>query len=96
MLKLRPVLLLTGAVGPASEVLVAYISSVVPATLLDTDLLLDPSTTEHASTRLKQVSVVRLHKLATIHTTSLARRLGQIEPKVHAQIHEKLKSLLNL
>jgi len=30
-MKLRPVLLLTGSVGPIPEVLVAYISSVIPA-----------------------------------------------------------------
>ena len=41
-MKLRPVLLLTGTVGPIPEVLVAYISSVVPAQLLASDLLLDP------------------------------------------------------
>ena len=33
-MKLRPVLLLTGAVGSVPEVLVAYISSVIPLTLL--------------------------------------------------------------
>jgi hypothetical protein len=32
-MKLRPVLLLTGSVGPVPEVLVAYISSVIPAQL---------------------------------------------------------------
>jgi hypothetical protein len=42
-MKLRPVLLLTAAVGTASEVLVAYISSVVPASLLASDILLDPA-----------------------------------------------------
>ncbi len=33
-MKLRPVLLLTGQVGPVPEVLVAYISSVMPTQLL--------------------------------------------------------------
>src|SRR5215204_2800324 len=37
--KLRPVLLLTGAVGPTPEVLVAYVSSVIPDALLPTNLL---------------------------------------------------------
>jgi len=41
-MKLRPVLLLTGPVGPVPEVLVAYISSVRPTVLLDSDLLIDP------------------------------------------------------
>ncbi len=33
-MKLRPVLVLSGAVGPIPEVLVAYISSVLPAALI--------------------------------------------------------------
>lgn len=36
-MKLRPVLLLSGELGTVPEVLVAYISSVVPAQLLSTD-----------------------------------------------------------
>ena len=42
-MKLRPVLLLTAQVGPVPEVLVAYISSVMPTQLLPTDLVIDPS-----------------------------------------------------
>jgi hypothetical protein len=41
-MKLRPVLLLTGTLGSVPEVLVAYISSVIPAQLLPSDVLLDP------------------------------------------------------
>src|ERR1035438_4296838 len=42
-LKLRPVLLLTGAIGSIPEVLVAYISSVVPSQSLASDVLIDPA-----------------------------------------------------
>src|SRR2546422_19924 len=41
-MKLRPVLLLTGQVGPVPEVLVAYISSVMPTQPLPSDLVIDP------------------------------------------------------
>ena len=77
-MKLRPVLLLTSAVGPVPEVLVSYISSVVPGQLLPSDLVLDPATPEFHPTNLKVQSVLRLHKLATIHTSSLVRYLGVI------------------
>jgi len=79
-MKLRPVLLLTGPVGSVPEVLVAYISSVVPAALLPTDVVLDPATTQYASTMLKTRSVLRLHKLATVHTRNVVRRLGNLSP----------------
>jgi hypothetical protein len=45
-MKLRPVLLLTGAIGSIPEVLVAYISSVTPAQVLQSDLFVDPSMPE--------------------------------------------------
>jgi mRNA interferase MazF len=65
-MKLRPVLLLTGSLGSVPEVLVAYISSVVPAQLLPSDLLVDPAKPEFRNTHLKVTSALRLHKLATI------------------------------
>ena len=55
-MKLRPVLLLTGAVGSIPEVLVAYISSVIPAQLLPSDVLVDPSKPEFRATHLKTLS----------------------------------------
>jgi hypothetical protein len=45
-MKLRPVLLLTGTLGSIPEVLVAYISSLVPTEPLPSDILLDPSKPE--------------------------------------------------
>jgi mRNA interferase MazF len=60
-MKLRPVLLLTGTVGSIPEVLVAYISSVVPTQLLPSDILLDPNKPEFRGTHLKVISTLRLH-----------------------------------
>jgi mRNA interferase MazF len=79
-MKLRPVLLLTGQVGPIPEVLVACISSEMPAQLLTSDLVIDPSKPEFRPTHLKMISTLRLHKLATVHCSSLSRRLGAIAP----------------
>ena len=45
-MKLRPVLLLTHPIGAAAEVLVAYISSVVPPALLPSEIVIDPKTSE--------------------------------------------------
>jgi mRNA interferase MazF len=95
-MKLRPVLLLTAPVGPIPEILVAYISSVVPSTLLPSDVMLDPARPEHHSTNLKTASVLRLHKLATIHATSVVRFLGVLEPATRAEVAVKLKVLLGL
>src|SRR5581483_5507367 len=76
--KPRPILMLTGPLGSVPEVLVAYMTTVVPPTLLSTDILIDPKTTAHSSTNLKPVTLLRLHKLATIHDSSVYRLLGQV------------------
>jgi mRNA interferase MazF len=95
-MKFRPILLLTGALGSIPEVLVAYISSVVPTQLLSSDVVLDPSKPEFRSTHLKTVSVLRLHKLATIHCSSVARYLGNVDPATSATVANKLRLLLGL
>ncbi len=95
-MKIPPVLLFTGPVGSVPGVLVAYISSVAPARLLPSDIVLDPATAELKNTHLKTLSVLRLHKLATIHCSSLARRLGEIGDATHGKAAENLRTLLGL
>jgi mRNA interferase MazF len=95
-MKIRPVLVLTGPIGAVPEVLVAYVSSVVPPALLPSDLVIDPASPAHAVTNLKTVSVLRLHKLATIHRRSVVRYLGKVSPATAADIALKLRSLLGL
>jgi mRNA-degrading endonuclease toxin of MazEF toxin-antitoxin module len=94
--KIRPVLLLTGPVGSVPEFLAAYISSIIPATLLPSDLLLDPHSGPCAATKLKTVSVLRLHKLATIHQSDAIRRLGQLPPASCLEVETRLRTLLKL
>jgi mRNA interferase MazF len=93
-MKLRPVLLLSGPIGPVPEVLVAYISSVVPSQLLPSDLVLDPALPQFSSTNLKVISVLRLHKLATIHAVSLVRYLGHLDTGTQRSVTQKMVNLL--
>lgn len=95
-MKLRPVLLLTEPVGPIPEVVVAYISSVIPIKRLRSDLLLDPATPDFQSTNLKTPSVLRLHRLATIHARSVVRYLGVLPPASWSVVAAKLSALLGL
>jgi PemK-like, MazF-like toxin of type II toxin-antitoxin system len=95
-MKLRPVLVLTEPVGTAPEVVTAYISSVIPPQLLPSDLLLDPAVAEFRATNLKTSSALRLHKLATIHRSSLARYLGVVGNDTQSIVASKLRDLLRL
>lgn len=93
-MKLRPVLLLTGPLGLIPEILVAYISSVVPVELLETDFLFDPREAGFVSTGLRVCSTLRLHKVATIHGSSLVRLLGLVEQSGMEIVLGKLRGLL--
>ncbi len=95
-MKLRPVLALSGALGPIPEVLVAYISSVIPTILLESDLLFDPATSADQALGLRALSVMRLHKVATIHQSSLQRRLGRLGPERWKDVQQRLRTLLDL
>jgi mRNA-degrading endonuclease toxin of MazEF toxin-antitoxin module len=94
--KLRPVLLLTPPVGSVPDLVTAYTSSVIPLPLLASDIVLDAADPDHASTRLKTVSVLRLHKVATIHQRSAVRYLGQVSAAAFGEVQNRLRSLLNL
>ena len=94
--KPRPVLLLTGLLGSVPEVLVAYMTTVVPVTLLPTDILIDPTQPQHATTSLKQVTLLRLHKLATIHDSDVFRHLGKVSAATWREVEKKVRLLLNL
>lgn len=95
-MKLRPVLTLTGQIGSVPEVLVAYISSVVPNALLATDIILDPSAPSTIKLKLKAISVLRLHKLATIHTRNLMRYLGTLPSDLETETGQKSRAMLGI
>jgi mRNA interferase MazF len=93
-MKLRPVLLLTAPIGSVPEILAAYISSVIPAQLLPSEIILDPAKPEFRSAHLKTLSALRLHKLATIHCSSLVRHLGALGQSTQSTVTNKLRELL--
>lgn len=93
-MKLRPVLVLAGPIGPIPEVLVAYISSVLPTALMPSDLVMDPAKPEFRSTNLKTASVLRLHKLATIHGSMIVRHLGDLPDAEKPAVAATLRDLL--
>jgi mRNA-degrading endonuclease toxin of MazEF toxin-antitoxin module len=94
--KLRPVLVLTAPVGTVPEVVVAYISSVMPEALSPFDVVIHPSEPAHTGTHLKTVSVLRLHKLGTIPVWSLARRLGKLSDSSAQEVGKRLRAMLAL
>jgi hypothetical protein len=51
-------------------------------------VIIDPQAAEFGGTNLKVVSALRLHKLATIHTSSVSRYLGGLESQQRAIVRQ--------
>lgn len=82
--------------GAHRHVVLAFITSVVPVALEPTDLLIEPSSADFASTGLKVRSVVRLHRMVTISATIILRQLGVLPSGLQAQVKRRLQALFGI
>ncbi len=91
--KVRPAVCLTEPVGPHRHVILAFITSRVPAHPLETDVLLDGGHPDFAQTGLRSSSVLQLHRLMTATTSLIRRELGQLSPRLQGEIAGRLQKL---
>jgi mRNA interferase MazF len=94
--KVRPAVCLTDPIGPNYHVILAFITSRIPTDLEDTDLVLDISQSDFASTGLRVTSALRLHRLMTVTTSLIRRELGTLSPIMQVELARKLRSLFRL
>ncbi len=94
--KVRPAVCLTDPIGPYRHVILAFITSRIPADVLDTDIVLDPAQSDFRLTGLKVPSTIRLHRLMTVTTSFIRRELGRVSPRVEREMSEKLRRLFSL
>jgi mRNA interferase MazF len=91
--KVRPAVCLTDPLGPHRHVVLAFITSRVPGSLLPTDLVLDSRDPGFTATGLRVSSTVQLHRLMTLSTALIRRQLGHLSPDLQARIVEGLRTL---
>ena len=94
--KVRPAVCLTDAVGAHRHVVVAFITSAVPARLEPTDVLLDSGSADFARSGLRVRSALRLHRMVTVSATIIQRQLGVLTPNLQAQVQQRLRTLFAL
>lgn len=94
--KVRPAVCLTEPVGPYRHIILAFITSRIPANLLNSDLVLDSNAVDFPATGLRVSSVLRLHRLMTVSTSLILRELGKLSPNQQAQVEFKLRKLFKL
>jgi mRNA interferase MazF len=93
--KVRPALVLTDVVGDYNHVIIAYISSKVPETLLETDVLISKESKGFEISGLIVSSVIRLHKMTSIPDNLVMRKLGVLSEIDQQQVKSQLKNLFN-
>jgi mRNA interferase MazF len=94
--KVRPAVCLTDPIGPHRHVILAFITSRIPADLLDTDLVLDSSRADFALTGLRGSSTLRLHRLMTVTAALIQREMGELSPGMQAEVANRLRKLFGL
>jgi mRNA interferase MazF len=94
--KVRPAVCLTDPIGPYRHIVLAFISSRVPANLLATDIVLSATDPGFAATGLRVSSTLQLHRLMTVTTSIIQRQLGELSSPVQADVEQRLRNLFGL
>lgn len=94
--KVRPAVCLTQPVGSHQHVILAFITSRIPAELLETDLVIEAGHADFSATGLRVSSTLQLHRLMTVTTTMIRRELGFLSASLQGEADERLKRLFGL
>jgi len=94
--KVRPAVCLTDPIGPHRHVILAFITSRMPTDLLESDVVLDANQADFTTTGLRVSSTLRLHRMMTVTTTLIRWELGELSPRMQAEVAEKLRKLFGL
>lgn len=94
-LKVRPAVIVSP--DPQGEdIIIAFISSVIPGSLTATEFLLASDDPDFSVTGLKKSSVFKMNKLVTISSALVARRLGSVNAPAMEKLNLLLKKALGL
>ena len=93
LIKRRPALVLHET---KYDIVVAYISSVIPSTISSEDVLVPQSRSSFGGTGLLSDSVIMLDKLATVEKALVIRILGDVDDDLKDEINPKLAACYRL
>lgn len=93
LIKRRPALILHET---KYDIVVAYISSVMPPVISPEDVLVPQSRPSFVGTGLLSDSVIMLDKLATVEKSLIIRTLGEVDDDLKAEINPKLAACYRL
>jgi mRNA interferase MazF len=79
-----------------TDVVIAFISSVIPAAPARTDWLLPLDHPDFGLAGLKSASAFRLGKLLTLHRALVLRRLGRVSSGIQRELDARLRQAVGL
>jgi mRNA interferase MazF len=94
--KVRPAVCLTNEIKPHDHIVLAFITSQISASASATDLVINKSDADFATTGLKVSSTIRLHRLMTVTKSIIQRELGELSTAQQTAITTRLRQLFNL
>ncbi|HLA94334.1 MAG TPA: type II toxin-antitoxin system PemK/MazF family toxin [Pyrinomonadaceae bacterium] len=94
--KVRPAICLTDEIKPYGHVVLAFITSNISQMPSSSDLVLNESDFDFVDTGLKVSSTIRLHRLLTISSSTIQRKLGELSETRQGVLKEKLRNLFNI
>jgi mRNA interferase MazF len=94
--RVRPAVVVSRSDRPGEDLILAFVSSVVPPRALPTDLVVDPSHPDFRETGLKVPSVVKCDKLATVQRRIVLGELGQLSAGLLRDLDHRLRHAFNL
>jgi mRNA interferase MazF len=83
-------------IQPYRHIILAFITSQVSPTPAKTDLVIEASDADFASTGLKVSSTIRPHRLMTVAKPIVRRQLGELSASHQAEINDLLRNLFDL
>jgi mRNA interferase MazF len=93
--KVRPAVCLTNPIGTNQHIILALITSRIPHSLLDTDIVIDTSHPDFMMSGLHKPSTIRLDHIITLRKSIIKRELGTLSSEMQVQIADILCKLLN-
>jgi mRNA interferase MazF len=94
--KRRPAVVISKGCSERLDVIVAFISSVIPEKLSETDFLLDLEHKDFPATGLRKKSVFKMDKLATLNKSIFSGELGCLSANILRHLDIKLRTALDL
>jgi len=94
--KRRPAVIISKVKDEEPDVIVSFISSVIPENPKETDYILETTHKDFNQTGLKKTSVFKMDKLATLEKSIFAGELGSVSDNIYEELEIRLKKALDL